>query len=96
MPYCHDLASLYISHFCPSVFASEEFAEVCNVRPGDRQRPYGHDALVATPNHDYEVNPEPSEHQGAVAFYETKERECLVFPVSFYNRLNAAERRISY
>lgn len=39
---------------------------MCNIPLGERRQPYGHDALVAGPVHEYEVSPDyltsPDEH----------------------------------
>lgn len=55
---------------------------MCNVPLGGGRRPYGQDALVAGPIHEYEVSPDYSpspEHQPAPRFYEREEGEqtCL-------------------
>ncbi|XP_068597526.1 latent-transforming growth factor beta-binding protein 1 [Brachionichthys hirsutus] len=36
---------------------TEDYASMCNLPLGGRQRPYGRDALVAGPDHEYEVGP---------------------------------------
>lgn len=66
-----------IFHICKVllVSASAYFAEMCNLSVGDSRRPYGRDALNASPSHRYEVDSQPSEHQGRVDIYDTRQRE---------------------
>ncbi|KAM7385050.1 hypothetical protein PAMP_001148 [Pampus punctatissimus] len=66
---------------CPSR-NTEDYASMCNIPMGSRWRPYGHDALVASPVHEYEVSPDysPSPEQQAVRpFYENKEHPYKAF-----------------
>lgn len=51
---------------------------MCNLPLGGGRRPYGHDALVAHPVHEYEVNPDypPSPEQDAtIPFYDNEDRK---------------------
>ncbi len=53
---------------------------MCNIPLGDGQRPYGRDALVAGPDHEYEESPDYSpgpEQQVVLPFYKNEEREYL-------------------
>uniref|UniRef100_A0A8C5EPM3 Latent transforming growth factor beta binding protein 1 n=1 Tax=Gouania willdenowi TaxID=441366 RepID=A0A8C5EPM3_GOUWI len=36
---------------------TDDYASMCNLPPSSNRRPYGHDALVADPQHKYEANP---------------------------------------
>lgn len=60
------------------IFASDYFAEMCNLSGGDSRRPYGRDALNASPSHNYEVDSAPSEHQGRVDIYDSRQRESFL------------------
>lgn len=57
----------------------DSFEFLCNLHPGNGQRPYGHDALVASPDHDYEVDSGPSEHQASLPFYDNRQCKCFVY-----------------
>ncbi|XP_075902399.1 latent-transforming growth factor beta-binding protein 1 isoform X2 [Nelusetta ayraudi] len=52
---------------------SAYFAEMCNLSVGDSRRPYGRDALNASPTHRHQVDSQPSEHQGRVDIYDTRQ-----------------------
>uniref|UniRef100_A0A3P9HE69 Latent-transforming growth factor beta-binding protein 1 n=1 Tax=Oryzias latipes TaxID=8090 RepID=A0A3P9HE69_ORYLA len=61
---------------------TEDYAWMCNVPLGGGRRPYGQDALVAGPIHEYEVSPDYSpspEHQPAPRFYEREEEPYKAF-----------------
>ncbi|KAM6997763.1 LOW QUALITY PROTEIN: latent-transforming growth factor beta-binding protein 1 [Tautogolabrus adspersus] len=61
---------------------TEDYASMCNLPLGDGRRPYGRDALVAGPIHEYEVNPDhspSSEQQASLPFYESEERPYRAF-----------------
>lgn len=51
---------------------------MCNLPLGGGTRPYSHDALVASPIHEYEVSPDylpAPEQQAVLSFYEDEKRE---------------------
>lgn len=59
---------------------------MCNLPLSEGQRPYGRDALVASPIHEYEPSPgysPSSEQQVVLPFYDNEEREYFVFDESF-------------
>ncbi|XP_029926762.1 latent-transforming growth factor beta-binding protein 1 isoform X3 [Myripristis murdjan] len=61
---------------------TEDYASMCNLPMGAGRRPYGRDALVAGPVHEYEVSPDyaPSPDQQAVLpLYEEEERPYQAF-----------------
>ncbi|XP_044071056.1 latent-transforming growth factor beta-binding protein 1 isoform X9 [Siniperca chuatsi] len=61
---------------------TEDYASMCNLPLGDGRRPYGHDALVAGPVHEYEVSPDYSpspEQQAVLPFYENEEQPYKAF-----------------
>ncbi|XP_074501775.1 latent-transforming growth factor beta-binding protein 1 isoform X2 [Sebastes fasciatus] len=58
---------------------TEDYASMCNL---DGRRAYGHDALVASPVHEYEVSPDYSpspEQQTVLPFYENEEHPFKAF-----------------
>ncbi|KAM4600055.1 latent-transforming growth factor beta-binding protein 1 isoform 3-T3 [Fundulus diaphanus] len=59
---------------CPARH-SEDYASMCNIRLAGRLQPYGHDALVAGPVHEYEVSPDylPSPDEQHVPNFEENE-----------------------
>ncbi|XP_030012462.1 latent-transforming growth factor beta-binding protein 1 isoform X1 [Sphaeramia orbicularis] len=66
---------------CPHT-NTEDYASMCNLPLAGGRRPYGRDALVAGPVHEYEVNPDystPPEQQEALAFYEQEEHSYKAF-----------------
>ncbi|XP_045927341.1 latent-transforming growth factor beta-binding protein 1 [Micropterus dolomieu] len=68
---------------------TEDYAAMCNLPLGEGRRPYGHDALVAGPVHEYEVNPDYSpspEQQAGLPFYENEE-----YPYKAFEGLQAEE-----
>ncbi|XP_067465431.1 latent-transforming growth factor beta-binding protein 1 isoform X4 [Thunnus thynnus] len=61
---------------------TEDYAAMCNLPMGGGRRPYGHDALVAGPIHEYEVSPDYSpspEQQAILPFYENEEHPYKAF-----------------
>ncbi|MEQ2234544.1 Latent-transforming growth factor beta-binding protein 1 [Ilyodon furcidens] len=66
---------------CPARH-SEDYASMCNIPLGGRRQPYGHDALVAGPVHEYEVSPgylpSPDEEQFR-NLYENEEHRNSAF-----------------
>lgn len=47
-------SKLFLFHPHPAAYAT-----MCNIRQfGDSRRPYGQDALVASPVHEYEISPD--------------------------------------
>ncbi|XP_047458686.1 latent-transforming growth factor beta-binding protein 1 isoform X2 [Mugil cephalus] len=59
-----------------------DYANMCNLPLSGERRPYGHDALVAGPVHEYEVSPDylpPPEQQPVRPFYEDEERPYKAF-----------------
>ncbi|KAM4591721.1 latent-transforming growth factor beta-binding protein 1 isoform 2-T2 [Odontesthes bonariensis] len=61
---------------------TEDYASMCNLPLGGGRRPYGHDALVAGPVHEYEVSPDysPSPEQQLIPpFYEHEEHPYDAF-----------------
>ncbi|XP_008427208.1 latent-transforming growth factor beta-binding protein 1 isoform X4 [Poecilia reticulata] len=61
---------------------SEDYASMCNIPLGGRRQPYGHDALVAGPVHEYEVSPDymtSPDEQHVHNFYENEERRYSAF-----------------
>ncbi|XP_023151954.2 latent-transforming growth factor beta-binding protein 1 isoform X3 [Amphiprion ocellaris] len=61
---------------------TEDYASMCNLPIGGGRRPYGHDALVASPVHEYEVSPDYSpspEQHPALTFYENEEHPYKAF-----------------
>ncbi|XP_026164540.1 latent-transforming growth factor beta-binding protein 1 isoform X2 [Mastacembelus armatus] len=61
---------------------SDDYAYMCNLPVDGGQRPYGHDALVAGPVHEYEVSPDYSlspEQQAALPLYENEEHPYKAF-----------------
>uniref|UniRef100_A0A8C6KFQ4 Latent transforming growth factor beta binding protein 1 n=1 Tax=Nothobranchius furzeri TaxID=105023 RepID=A0A8C6KFQ4_NOTFU len=68
---------------------SDDYASMCNIPLGGGRRPYGNDALVAGPVHEYEVSPDylPSPEQQLVPkFYENEE-----YPYRAFEGLQADE-----
>ncbi|KAM9726360.1 latent-transforming growth factor beta-binding protein 1 isoform 2-T2 [Menidia menidia] len=68
---------------------TEDYASMCNLPLGGGRRPYGHDALVAGPVHEYEVSPDfpPSEeHHLLPPFYDNEE-----YPYHAFEGLRAEE-----
>ncbi|XP_043992193.1 latent-transforming growth factor beta-binding protein 1 isoform X3 [Gambusia affinis] len=66
---------------CPSRH-SDDYASMCNIPLGGRRQPYGHDALVAGPVHEYEVSPDyltSPEQQHSRNVYEDKEYRFSAF-----------------
>ncbi|XP_068997959.1 latent-transforming growth factor beta-binding protein 1 isoform X2 [Embiotoca jacksoni] len=61
---------------------TDDYASMCNLPLGGGRRPYGHDALVAGPVHEYEVSPDYSpspEEQPIPSFYENEEHPYKAF-----------------
>ncbi|XP_019123266.1 latent-transforming growth factor beta-binding protein 1 isoform X4 [Larimichthys crocea] len=61
---------------------SKDYASMCNLPLSEGQRPYGRDALVAGPIHEYEPSPEyspSSEQQVVLPFYENEEHPYRAF-----------------
>ncbi|XP_058507249.1 latent-transforming growth factor beta-binding protein 1 isoform X4 [Solea solea] len=61
---------------------TEDYASMCNLPLGGGRRPYGRDALIAGPDHEYEVSPDysqSSEQQEALPFYDTQEHQYKPF-----------------
>ncbi|KAI3363428.1 hypothetical protein L3Q82_011574 [Scortum barcoo] len=61
---------------------TEDYASMCNIPLGDGRRPYGRDAVVASPVHEYEVSPDYSpapEQHAAPPFYENEEHTYKAF-----------------
>ncbi|KAF7661305.1 hypothetical protein LDENG_00265080 [Lucifuga dentata] len=61
---------------------TEDYASMCNLPMGGGQRPYGHDALVAGPIHEYEVSPDysqSSDQQAVLPLYENEEDSYKAF-----------------
>lgn len=80
-----------VLHICKVLLlsASAYFAEMCNLSVGDSRRPYGRDALNASPTHRHQVDSQPSEHQGRVDIYDTRQREShSVFDQFMISRCN--------
>ncbi|XP_070834241.1 latent-transforming growth factor beta-binding protein 1 isoform X2 [Chaetodon trifascialis] len=61
---------------------TDDYASMCNLPLGDGRQPYGRDALVASPDHGYEVTPDYSpspEQQAVLPFYENEEHPYRAF-----------------
>ncbi|XP_062256693.1 latent-transforming growth factor beta-binding protein 1 isoform X2 [Platichthys flesus] len=61
---------------------TEDYASMCNIPLGGGRRPYGHDALTAGPDHEYEVRPDYSpspEQESVLPFYENQENPFKAF-----------------
>ncbi|KAG7513005.1 latent-transforming growth factor beta-binding protein 1 isoform X1 [Solea senegalensis] len=61
---------------------TEDYASMCNLPLGGGRRPYGRDALIAGPDHEYEVSPDysqSSEQQEALPFYDAQEHQYKPF-----------------
>ncbi|XP_014915831.1 latent-transforming growth factor beta-binding protein 1 isoform X2 [Poecilia latipinna] len=61
---------------------SEDYAYICNIPLGGRRQPYGQDALVAGPVHEYEVSPDymtSPDEQHVRNFYENEEHRYSAF-----------------
>lgn len=61
---------------------TEDYAYMCNLPLGDGRRPYGRDALVASPVHEYEVGPDYSpapEQRAHLPLYENEEHPYRAF-----------------
>lgn len=63
-------------YFFSLVSLSEDYVSMCNLPVGG-QRPYGRDALVASPVHEYEVSPDYSPPPEELPYYDTEDREYL-------------------
>lgn len=81
----HHLSELFLT-VSPSFTPSVDYAAMCNIPWGGGRRPYGNDALVAGPVHEYEASPDylPSpEQQLGPTFDDNEECEYQSYPKSF-------------
>lgn len=90
-----DSLIITILHICEVLLVSAPayFAEMCNLSVGDSRRPYGRDALNASPTHRHQVDSQPSEHQGRVDIYDTRQRESHSVFDQFISRSNGVGLR---